>query len=739
MKISVILEALTGGFETDMKRAQKASEKAFAQMKKDAQASNIAIGNVLTAGLAVGAGAAIGLGVAVKSAVNEMDNLSKTAQKVGITTEALSALQYAAELADVDIGQLQGGMTRLVKAQAEVARGSEKQTALFRELGVEVLNADGSLRGAGDVMADIADKFANMEDGAEKTALAVQIFGRAGADLIPLLNGGAQGFRDAAREAEAFGLIVSTEAGRAAEEFNDNITRMGRAMSGAGIQLATDLLPVMNELSDRVVDMARDPAFQRDLAEAIRTVGEVAIDAAQGIVNMVNVLGFLWDEAKQFVGVVDADDLVRQYEKLASLKGQYAGMASGLGTELQTAQAQALRDEIKAVEENIAAQEKLLSTRARIDAELQPIDLSTIPDKQRSAPVGSVFAGMGAGKAKGPAEKSGSYRDAVMAQNDDLMREMEDAAREQQMLYEDVQRTKFNLMSQEEQAIARLQAEYINLQNAVAAGAITQEEALSVSADLAAQWAEEQQAYHEQALDWLSAGLLTEEEEIQKSYERRREAILAEMALTEQEKTDLLVRAEKQRKDQLEALEQERQMMIVSSAASIADSLASITKDSMGEQSKAYRVMFAISKGFAVAEAAVAMAQNIANASKIGFPQNLPMIAGAVAQGAQIMSILSGAQFSGAYDRGGSIPAGSFGLVGERGPELVAGPASVTGRLQTASMLQRAGGSETRIRIISITDSQNVDDYLGSDPGEQKILAVASRNRGFFQQLAGGR
>lgn len=736
MKISVILEALTGGFETDMKRAQKASEKAFAQMKKDAQASNIAIGNVLTAGLAVGAGAAIGLGVAVKSAVNEMDNLSKTAQKVGITTEALSALQYAAELADVDIGQLQAGMTRLVKTQAEVAKGSEQQAALFRALGVEVLNADGTLRNAGDVMADIATEFANMEDGAEKTALAVQIFGRAGADLIPLLNGGAQGFRDAAREAEAFGLIVSTEAGRAAEEFNDNITRMGNAMQGAGIQLATELLPVMNELSDRVVDMASDPAFQRDLAEAIRTVGEVAIDAAQGIVNMVNVLGFLWDEAKQFVGVVDADDLVRQYEKLASLKDQYAGMASGKGTVLQTAQAQALRDEIKAVEENIAAQEKLLNTRARIDAELQPIDMSSIPAKKR-APAEALSAGMG--KAKGPVEKSGSYRDAVMAQNDDLWREIEDRYREQQALFEDVERVKFDLMSQEEQAIVRLQAEYINLQNAVAAGAITAEEGASVAADLAARWAEEQAAYHEQALDYLSSGLLTEEEEIQQSYERRREAILAEMALTEQEKTDLLVRAEKQRNDQLEALEQERQMMMVSSAASIADSLASITKDSMGEQSKAYRVMFAISKGFAVAEAAVAMAQNIANASKIGFPQNLPMIAGAVAQGAQIMSILSGAQFSGAYDRGGSIPAGSFGLVGERGPELVAGPANVTGRLQTASMLQRAGGSETKIRIISITDSQNVDDYLGSDPGEQKILAVASRNRGFFQQLAGGR
>lgn len=731
MKISVILEALTGGFETDMKRAAKASEKAFAQMKKDAQASNVAIGKVFTAAAVAGSAAVIGLGVAVKSAVNEMDKLSKTAQKVGVTTEALSALQYAAELADVDIGQLQGGMTRLVKAQAEVAKGAEQQTALFQALGVQVLNADGSLRNAGDVMADIADKFAAMEDGAEKTALAVQIFGRAGADLIPLLNEGSQGFRDAANEAKAFGLIVSTEAGKAAEEFNDNITRMGKAMQGAGIQLATDLLPVMNELADRVVGMAQDPAFRNELADAIRIIGEVAIDAAQGIVTMVNVLGFLWDEAKQFVGIVDADDLVRQYEKLEGLRGQLAGMEAGRMAE--TPQAQALRDEIKAVEETIAAQEKLVNSRARVDSELSPIDTSAIPDRKRLPASGSVFSGMG--KAGGSAQKGTSYRDALMSQNDDLMREMEDAAREQQMLYEDVQRTKFNLMGEEEQAIARLQAEYINLQNAVAAGAITQEEALSVSADLAAQWAEEQQAYHEQALDWLSAGLLTEEEEIQKSYERRREAILAEMALTEQEKTDLLVRAEQQRKDQLEVLEQERQMMVVSSAASIADSLASIAKDSLGEQSKAYRVMFAISKGFAVAEAAVAMAQNIANASKVGFPQNLPLIAGAVAQGAQIASILAGAQYSGAYDRGGSIPSGSYGLVGERGPELVAGPASVTGRLQTASMLQRAGGNETKIRLISITDSQNAADYLSSDPGEQNILAIADRNRSFFKQL----
>jgi hypothetical protein len=74
-------------------------------------------------------------------------------------------------------------------------------------------------------------------------------------------------------------------------------------------------------------------------------------------------------------------------------------------------------------------------------------------------------------------------------------------------------------------------------------------------------------------------------------------------------------------------------------------------------------------------------------------------------------------------------------LVGERRPELVAGPATVMGGAQTASMLRPRDRGDTKIRLISITDSQNFNDFLSSDPAEQTLIAFAERNQGFFRQL----
>lgn len=100
-----------------------------------------------------------------------------------------------------------------------------------------------------------------------------------------------------------------------------------------------------------------------------------------------------------------------------------------------------------------------------------------------------------------------------------------------------------------------------------------------------------------------------------------------------------------------------QQQLQINAAQSIFDSLTSIAKNAAGEQSQVYRVLFAISKGFAVAQAAVSLATNVAKASEVGFPYNLPFIAGAFAQGAQIVSILSGANYQPAtgYATGGRI------------------------------------------------------------------------------------
>ncbi|MGV2949914.1 hypothetical protein ACNPNW_15850, partial [Acinetobacter sp. AGC35] len=87
----------------------------------------------------------------------------------------------------------------------------------------------------------------------------------------------------------------------------------------------------------------------------------------------------------------------------------------------------------------------------------------------------------------------------------------------------------------------------------------------------------------------------------------------------------------------------------------IAGSLTTIFGAVVGEQSAFYQVAFAAEKSFAVAQAALALGQNIAMASKIGFPQNIPMITAAFAQGAQIASIINSVAAPQGYATGGLI------------------------------------------------------------------------------------
>lgn len=96
----------------------------------------------------------------------------------------------------------------------------------------------------------------------------------------------------------------------------------------------------------------------------------------------------------------------------------------------------------------------------------------------------------------------------------------------------------------------------------------------------------------------------------------------------------------------LATLNQAQNQLLLQQGANTFDALADAAKSYGGEQARTYRVLFAISKGFAVAQAAVALAQNVAEASKAGFPQNIGFIAGALAQGAQIASLLSAAQYA---------------------------------------------------------------------------------------------
>lgn len=235
-RLGVVLGLNTAEFQQGIERAKKGTESLKSQLT-----------TLGTAALA----ASTALGYMVKQSINNMDALGKQAQMAGVTVESLSKLAYAAKLADVSQEELVGSMARLAKGMNEANQGTGEALKAFEALKLDPK----TFKGTDDALTQIADKLSQFEDGAEKTALAIALFGRSGAKLIPLLNSGASGFKEAADEAERFGNVVSDKASKESERFNDNLTRLNAISEGWTITLAEKLLPTLNGIVEKIIDL----------------------------------------------------------------------------------------------------------------------------------------------------------------------------------------------------------------------------------------------------------------------------------------------------------------------------------------------------------------------------------------------------------------------------------------------------------------------------------------------------
>lgn len=271
------LHVLLGLDSAEFTAGMAKANSGLAKFSKAAKIGFAAVAVAATAATAAGAA----LAVAVKGAIDNADELSKTAQKVGVTTEALSRLKYAADLSDVSLQQLSTGLGKLTVGMSQIAQGAGGQAKVaFDALGISALTSTGQLRASDEVFADVAERFARMEDGATKTALAIALFGKSGAQLIPMLNTGKAGLADLAAEADRLGITLDTNTGKAAEQFNDSITRMQATFQGVINKVMEGALPALNQFADKIAD----PAF----AENAQAIGEAIVGAMSLAVDAIN-------------------------------------------------------------------------------------------------------------------------------------------------------------------------------------------------------------------------------------------------------------------------------------------------------------------------------------------------------------------------------------------------------------------------------------------------------------------
>lgn len=247
--------SVTIDFNANLARFSSQIDKATNDLAKFETNAQRMAGNVksifATLGIGLGVTALAGM---VKQSISFADEMGKAAQKVGTTTEALSGLKYAGDLAGVSFEGLQTGMQKLARNADEAASGSKSAVEAFARIKLDPTQ----FKDTSDLFAAVAEKLSQLPDGAQKTAIAMDLLGKSGADLIPLLNGGADGLKRMADEAQAAGIVISGDAAKAAEQFNDNMLRMQEIGRGISQQLVNDLTPAMADISEAMLAAAKD-------------------------------------------------------------------------------------------------------------------------------------------------------------------------------------------------------------------------------------------------------------------------------------------------------------------------------------------------------------------------------------------------------------------------------------------------------------------------------------------------
>jgi len=217
------------------------------------------------------------MGKFVNDTLQAGDRLEKFSQSTGVAVPLLDKLRKSSELAGTNFNTLVKTFPMLARNINETSLGMGKAKDAFEELGISVVNSDGSLRKSEQVLLDIADKFKNMEDGTKKASLAYDLFGgKTSEQLIPLLNSG----RDAI---EGMGTTMTEHGVKRMAEFNDSMTKVKHVFQDMFVVLTTELLPTFKIIVEKISEAVK---WFNDLDPQIKSI-TVAVLAISGPLTVI--------------------------------------------------------------------------------------------------------------------------------------------------------------------------------------------------------------------------------------------------------------------------------------------------------------------------------------------------------------------------------------------------------------------------------------------------------------------
>lgn len=222
-----------------------------------------------------------------KEAASNADDLLTLASVTGMTTDSVQELNYMADLTDVSMDRIKDSLKETTNKMQEAAAGTGDAYDAYQRLGVEITNADGSLRSAQDVFYDTIDALGEIKNQTERDALAMDLMSESAQELNPLIDLGGEKMRAYAQEAHDMGYVLDNDALKSLQGVDDAYSRLQNTQEGVKNQLAAEFAPYLEE-------------FYGDLTSGIKTIGSTLQQS-----GLVDASGMLLETAGDIIAPMD--------------------------------------------------------------------------------------------------------------------------------------------------------------------------------------------------------------------------------------------------------------------------------------------------------------------------------------------------------------------------------------------------------------------------------------------------
>ena len=244
--------------------------------------------------------AAAGIGMAIKAAVDAGkrawedinavaqygDQIEKTSQKVGLSTDAYQRWDYAMQISGSSMADCTVGLKTLTNTYDDAMSGTTSAVEKFRRLGLEMDDLAGKSRE--EIFGTVVNALQNVTDETDKAAIANDLFGRSGQNLMPMFNMTNDQLAKTMAEADKYGMVMSEDSVKAAAAFQDSLTKMQGTATGIKNRVFGALLPAVTTIMDGVSDsLAGIEGGTEKVSDGINDLVREITDKLPGAVQMI--------------------------------------------------------------------------------------------------------------------------------------------------------------------------------------------------------------------------------------------------------------------------------------------------------------------------------------------------------------------------------------------------------------------------------------------------------------------